>query len=135
MGFVKRSMVLESALNVSATSFRVGTDKEYQVAFSKFSALIGNSSAPLKGVNALSELDRRRSEVAWLYNAPGFSGIPVAPRISEPAICYCVEGLSVVDRFIFNHEQLIISDAEITFACVFNHEWENFFPELWFEER
>jgi len=121
-------------LDSTTAHWNAMTDAEYRLVFTAFRTLVENDNAPLSGDKAYELLASRAAHAVWLFNTPGYKGVPVAPNAHEGTYGYCVAGLSRLDREEMNRLEMVVTDADVKYACVFNHEWQAVAPELWYGE-
>ena len=46
-----------------------------------------------------------------------------------------MKNLSLLNHETLNQVECVVTNKQLTFACVFNHEWQGLCPELYVEKN
>jgi hypothetical protein len=136
MGIVKRNLDVEVFLDSACSEWRIMSDNEYNQVFLFFRQLVENQGSQLlKGNEAYDLLSSKNHELKCVFNVPGYKGVPLAPNANDCTYAYVLQDFSCINRAEMNRLELVVCNMTVSFCCVFNHEWQAHFPELWFGEH
>ncbi len=136
MGFVKKNINLEEYLNSINIEWQMLTDTEYKRVLKELNGFIDSSSYSLfSGGEAYSKLMNQLPLNGYIFSAPKHKYFSVYENGDENhTFGYLVENVEHLDREAINCIECVVANEELSFACVFNHEWQAHCPEQYFEK-
>ncbi|MCG7895952.1 MAG: hypothetical protein JAZ12_16065 [Candidatus Thiodiazotropha taylori] len=137
MGFVKRNIELEEFLDSVETMWEHLTDQEYRKVLSALNEFIDSDNYwSLRGDKAFKELENKLPLEGYIFTAPKHKLFSVYESGGEnKTIGYSVLNLVQINREILNRIECVVTNKQLTFACVLNHEWQAMCPELYLEKN
>lgn len=137
MGFVKRNIELEEYLDSIEVKWKKLSDQDYKNVLSTLNDFIDEENYwSLRGDEAYRELENRIPLEGYIFTAPRHKLFSVYESGGENrTVGYSVEGLKNIDRETLNNIECVVANKQLTFACVFNHEWQALCPELYVEKN
>lgn len=137
MGFVKRNVELEEFLDSVGVTWEYMTDQEYKRVLSGLNEFIDEEDFwSLRGDEAFKELESKLPLQGYIFSAPRHKLFSVYESGGEnKTIGYSVDKLLQLNREALNHIECVVANKQLTFACVFNHEWQAMCPELYIEKN
>ena len=137
MGFIRNKLELEKYLVHLSTEWRMIDDSEYRGLVKSwktaFEDKLKAGDIRLEGDKAISKFRERLPAEIFLINLPGYKYLPVAPSASEPTYGYFIKEFNIIDREVLNRVEAIATDSNVSFTCIFNHEWQAACPEIFLE--
>lgn len=137
MGFIRRNIRLEEYLDSIGVEWDCLLDANYKHIHEELNTFIESENYNLlKGDDAFSELTTHLPFNGYIFSAPRTKHMYsiYSKGGGNAAFGYVVSGLNILDREILNNIECVLSDKDLTYACVLNHEWEAHCPELFFEK-
>ncbi len=137
MGFVKRNIELEEYLDSKRIAWSHISDSEYRRILGELNGVI-NSGTYLEsfGDSAFSRFLNRLPSNGFIFSAPKHKLFSVYAEGGENfTFGYSVSVFDHPERDKLNKIECVFSDEELSYACVFNHEWQAFCPELYIEKN
>jgi hypothetical protein len=116
---------LEAWLAGSAKTFRILDDREYRLLVKRWSAAFADAledESARRGDDATEEMQRRLPASVFMFN--GLVLEEVASGTTPNPCAYSIEGLESLDPSVINPRDLIVADADLSFAYVGTHEWQ-----------
>lgn len=137
MGFVKRNIELEVFLDSVETRWKNLSDQEYRKVLSGLNEFVDNDNYwSLHGDKAFKELEKKLPLEGYIFSAPKHKLFSVYKSGGEnKTIGYSVRNLTKLNRETLNRIECIVTNKQLTFACVLNHEWQAMCPELYLEKK
>lgn len=137
MGFVKRNLELEEYLDSVEIKWEHLKGQDYIKILSTFNEIIDSENYwTLTGDKAFSEIENKLPLDCYIFSAPGHKLFSVYDSGGQNTTTgYSVENLAALNREKLNHIECVVSDKQLTFACVFNHEWNSTCPELYLQKK
>ena len=137
MGFVKRNVELEGYLDSVESKWEQLSDREYVKVLSTINKFIDNENyRSLRGDEAFKEIENKLPLEGYIFSAPKHRLFSVYERSGEnKAIGYSVSNLTTLNREILNRIECVVTNKQLTFVCVLNHEWQAMCPELYLEKN
>ena len=137
MGFVKRNIELEELLDSVGASWEPLTDHEYRSVLSGINEFIEEENySSLSGDEAYKEIESKLPFKGYIFSAPRHKLFSVYESGGENrTIGYSIDNLTRLNREKLNHIECVVTNKQLTFACVFNHEWQAMCPELYMEKN
>ncbi|MCG8485887.1 MAG: hypothetical protein MI756_00290 [Chromatiales bacterium] len=137
MGFVKRNIELEEFLDSVGSKWEPLSDQEYKKIMSTLNEFIDNDNYwSLHGDEAFKELENKLPLEGFIFSAPKHKLFSVYESGGEnKTIGYSVLSLTKLNRETLNHIECVVTNKQLTFACVLNHEWQTMCPELYVEKH
>jgi hypothetical protein len=132
MGIVKRNLEVEGLLDEQSLAWEPISDAEYIKAFRHLRQIIEQNGIQAESDKAVQFLENHLSETHYIFNTPGYEGIYVAPDRETGTFGYSFSALQKIERDRMNQIECIVTDLEVSFAVVFNHEAGAFCDELLF---
>ncbi|MGH8552919.1 MAG: hypothetical protein ACRERS_06440, partial [Methylococcales bacterium] len=78
-----------------------------------------------KGNKAMHCLEYNLPSNLYIFNFPGYNGLPASISAGEKPYGYSVKNLSVVDRLLLNSCDSIVCDEYFEYTCIYTHEWQS----------
>ncbi len=137
MGIVKRKPALENYLDEIEAEWRLLSDKEYKMVMNAIKEITEKEEqfSILYGDAAFHGLEKYLPFSGYIYSFPHHPILSIYPDGGETSFAYMVSGISSLDREKLNSAECILSNAEIDFAYMFNHEWQSMCPEVLIEKK
>ncbi|MEW8336457.1 MAG: hypothetical protein AB2602_19205 [Candidatus Thiodiazotropha sp.] len=137
MGFVKRNVELEGYLDSVESKWEHLSDREYVKVLSTLNEFIDNENyRSLHGDEAFKEIENKLPLEGYIFTAPKHRLFSVYESGGENKIIgYSVSNLTKLNRETLNHIECVVTNKQLTFACVLNHEWQAMCPELYLEKN
>ncbi|WP_316368949.1 hypothetical protein [Candidatus Thiodiazotropha sp. CDECU1] len=137
MGFVKRNVELEVFLDSIESKWEHLSDQEYRKVLSTLDEFIDNENYwSLHGDEAFKEIETKIPLEGYIFTAPKHKLFSVYESGGEnKTIGYSVSNLTRLNREILNQLECVVTNKQLTFACVLNHEWQAMCPELYLEKN
>ena len=137
MGFLKRNIALEDFLDSIGSKWAHLSDQEYMEVLSALNKFIDiENYRSLHGDDAFREIENKLPLEGYIFTAPKHRLLSVYESGGEnQTIGYYVSNLNKLNREILNHIECVVTNKQLTFACVLNHEWQAMCPEHYLEKN
>lgn len=137
MGFIKRNIELEEYLDSISANWEQLSDSEYKVILSKLNEFIdAKEYTEQLGDDAYNKLQSNTPINGFIFNAPKHKLFSVYEQGGNNlTFGYSLHGLNTLNRKKLNEIECVITNKELSFACVLNHEWQAMCPELYIEKN
>ena len=137
MGIVKRKPALENYLDEIEAEWRLLSDKEYKMVMNAVKEVTKTEGRffVLYGDAAFRKLEKYLPFSGYVYSFPHHPDLSIYPEGGETSIGYMVSEINFLDREKLNSIECILSNPEIDFAYMFNHEWQSMCPEVLIEKK
>ena len=132
MGIVKRNLDVEGLRDELSLAWEPISDADYINAFRHLRQIIEQNGIQAESDKAVEFLEKHLSKAHYIFNTPGYEGIYVAPDRETGTFGYSFLALQKIERDRMNQIECIVTDLEVSFAVVFNHEAGAFCNELLF---
>jgi hypothetical protein len=108
------------------------TDQEYQSVLSGLNKFIEEENySSLRGDEAYNEIAGKLPLRGYIFSAPRHKLFSAYDSGGEnKTIGYSIDILTQLNRI-----ECVVANKQLTFACVFNHEWQALCPELYVEKN
>lgn len=136
MGFIRRNSAIEIFCDEHGIEWELLSDQEYKSLLkdwrASFEKLIFEKNG-IKGDSAVECLKQRLPLDFYIFNMPDNRYFGVRSREPKNTFAYRVFSLNIIDRELFNREEVIMCDIDILVTSIFNHEAPYMHPELTYE--
>lgn len=136
MGFVKRKVELEEYLDSMEIAWGFLSDLDYKRILQGLDSFIENENYVLySGDDAYSKLEGVLPLNGYIFSAPKHKYFSVYESGGENnTYGYRFTGLGHIDREAINRIECVVTNDKLSFACMFNHEWQALCPEQYYEK-
>ena len=136
MGFVKRNVELEEWLDSMRVEWSFLSDSEYKKILKQLGSFIETGEYSLySGDDAFSMVESQLPLNGYIFSAPKNKYFSVYESGGENSTFgYRVKGLGYLVREVINKIECVVTNDNLSFACMFNHEWQAHCPEQYYEK-
>lgn len=136
MGFVRRNSAVEIFCDEHGIEWTLLSDQEYKSLLNGWRASFETSifeKNVIKGDLAVECLKQRLPLDAYIFNMPNNKYFGIQSSEPKNTFAYKIFNLNIIDRELFNREEVIVCDTDILITSIFNHEAPYMHPELTYE--
>jgi hypothetical protein len=137
VGFVKRNIELEELLDSKGILWDFMSDADYRRILGEYDKVIESGEySESSGDAAFARFQNKLPSNGFIFSAPKHGLFSIYADGGENlTFGYTVSAFDRIERATLNEIECVFSGESLTFACVFNHEWQAMCPELFIEKN
>ena len=126
MGFVKRNIEIEEFLKSVGAFWEPLSDREYRKLLCALNEFIEPENyRSCNGDDAFQKLTAKLPLDGYIFSAPKHTLLSIYEKGGNNlTFGYSISTLIELRREKLNQIECVVADKALTFACVFNHEWQ-----------